>query len=241
MGVDMAFFLSVFDGRLRVMSDTSAQPPQADSSEVVLPWWMNPVNIVLMVVAAAVLAAAGGFVFGESRGKGTKNGSDVGFLQDMRIHHEQAVNLSLIYLDVSAPGLGEGSTSRGTLRLIAREIIVNQSAESGRMVQLLRQFDAAETNETDQVMGWMGEPTPLAQMPGYATDEELRALRESRGPEADNLFGKLMIAHHKGGVHMAEHATMHGSNDEVRAMAASMVKSQNGEIAEMEELLAAIG
>jgi uncharacterized protein (DUF305 family) len=49
-----------------------------------------------------------------------------------------------------------------------------------------------------------------------------------------------MIAHHKGGVHMAEHATMHGSNDEVRAMAASMVKSQNGEIAEMEELLAAI-
>jgi uncharacterized protein (DUF305 family) len=241
MGVDMAFFLSVFDGRLRVMSDTSAQPPQADSSEVVLPWWMNPVNIVLMVVAAAVLAAAGGFVFGESRGKGTKNGSDVGFLQDMRIHHEQAVNLSLIYLEVSAIGLGEGSTSRGTLRLIAREIIVNQSAESGRMVQLLRQFDAAETNETDQVMGWMGEPTPLAQMPGYATDEELRALRESRGPEADNLFGKLMIAHHKGGVHMAEHATMHGSNDEVRAMAASMVKSQNGEIAEMEELLAAIG
>jgi uncharacterized protein (DUF305 family) len=149
--------------------------------------------------------------------------------------------MGLIYLDVSAPGMGEGSESRGTLRLIAREIIVNQSAESGRMVQLLRQFDAAETNETDQVMGWMGEPTPLAQMPGYATDEELRALRESRGPEADNLFGKLMIAHHKGGVHMAEHATMHGSNDEVRAMAASMVKSQNGEIAEMEELLAAIG
>ena len=223
------------------MSDSPAEarPPAAD--ETVLPWWMNPVNIVLMVVAAALLAGAAGFVFGESRGKGQKNGSDIGFLQDMRIHHEQAVNMGLIYLDVSAPGMGEGSDSRGTLRLIAREIIVHQSNESGRMVQLLRQFGAAETNETDQVMGWMGEPTPLAQMPGYATDDQMQALQQSRGSEADRLFGELMIAHHKGGVHMADHAGMHGTNDEVRAMAASMVKAQRGEIAEMEKLLAEIG
>lgn len=223
------------------MTESPAQPHAVETDETVLPWWMNPVNIVLMVVTAAVLAAAVGFVFGESRGKGAKNGSDIGFLQDMRIHHEQAVNMGLIYLDVSAPGMGEGSDSRATLRLIAREIIVNQSNESGRMVQLLRQFDAAETNETDQVMGWMGEPTPLAQMPGYATDEEMQSLQQSRGPDADRMFGELMVAHHKGGVHMAEHVGMHGSNDEVRAMANSMVKAQNGEIAEMNKLLAAVG
>ena len=223
------------------MSDSPAEARPRTADETVLPWWMNPVNIVLMVVAAALLAGAGGFVFGESRGKGQKNGSDIGFLQDMRIHHEQAVNMSLIYLDVSAPGMGEGSDSRGTLRLIAREIIVHQSNESGRMVQLLRQFGAAETNETDQVMGWMGEPTPLAQMPGYATDDQMQTLQQSRGSEADRLFGELMIAHHKGGVHMADHAGMHGTNDEVRAMAASMVKAQQGEIAEMEKLLAEIG
>ena len=223
------------------MSDSSVSPPRSDTDETVLPWWMNPVNIVLMVVAAAVLAAAGAFVFGESRGGEQKNGSDVGFLQDMRIHHEQAVNMSLVYIDVSAPGFGDGSDSRGTLRLIAREIIVNQSNESGRMVQLLRIFGAAETNETDQVMGWMGEPTPLAQMPGYATDDQMQALQQSRGSEADKLFAKLMIAHHEGGVHMAEHVTMHGSNDEVKAMAASMVKAQRGEISEMEKLAAAIG
>lgn len=222
------------------MSDSPAPRPHSDSDEVVLPWWMNPVNIVLMVVTVAVLAAAGAFVFGESRGGEARNGSDIGFLQDMRIHHEQAVNMGLVYLDVSAPGMGEGSASRGTLRLIAREIIVNQSNESGRMVQLLRIFDAAETNETDQVMGWMGEPTPLAQMPGYATDEQLRSLQESRGNDADRLFAKLMIAHHQGGLHMADHIGMHGTNDEVRAMAASMVKAQRGEISEMEKLAAAI-
>jgi len=190
--------------------------------------------------AAFQRTAAGAFVFGESRGGEAKNGSDIGFLQDMRIHHEQAVNMGLVYLDVSAPGMGEGSASRGTLRLIAREIIVNQSNESGRMVQLLRIFDAAETNETDQVMGWMGEPTPLAQMPGYATDEQMQTLQQSRGNDADKLFARLMIAHHEGGLHMAEHIGMHGANDEVRAMAASMVKAQRGEISEMEKLAAAI-
>jgi uncharacterized protein (DUF305 family) len=89
-------------------------------------------------------------------------------------------------------------------------------------------------------MAWMGEPTPLAQMPGYASDEQLVALRNARGAEADTLFAELMIAHHEGGVHMAEHVAMHGANDEVVALANSMVSSQQGEINEMKMLLAAI-
>ncbi len=222
-------------------TDTKARTAGADGEET-LPWWMNPVNIVLLVVTAALLVGAIGFVVGEQRGKGSNNSSDVGFLQDMRIHHEQAVNMSLIYLDASSVSTPDqqSSPSRGTLRLIAREIVVNQSHESGRMVQLLRQFGASETNESDQVMAWMGEPTPLAQMPGYATDEQLVALRNSRGPEADALFAELMIAHHEGGVHMAEHVGMHGANDEVTALANSMVKAQMGEINELKKLLAAI-
>jgi uncharacterized protein (DUF305 family) len=221
--------------------------PIDDDLDTPLPWWMNPVNIVLMVGSAALLVGAIGFVVGEQRGKGANNGSDIGFLQDMRIHHEQAVNMGLIYLDASSlpgaidtPEAQEGSDSRGTLRLIAREIIVGQSHESGRMVQLLRQFGAAETNETDQVMGWMNEPTPLAQMPGYATDDQLAALRDARGAQADTMFAQLMIAHHEGGIHMAEHAAMHGANDEVAALAGSMLKAQQGEINEMKKLLAAI-
>ena len=220
---------------LRGLDDTTTN----ESSE--LPWWRSPLNVSL----AALLLLVAGFALGTFVPRGddptVHNSVDTGFLQDMRIHHEQAVNMSLIYLDVSAKGMGDGSESRGTLRLIAREIIVNQSNESGRMVQMLRQFGAAETNETDQVMGWMGEPTPLDKMPGLASDAELKTLQESRGAAADKMFGELMIAHHKGGIHMAEHVSMHGSNDEVTTLAAAMVKAQTGEIAEMEKLLAAIG
>ena len=52
------------------------------------------------------------------------------------------------------------------------------------------------------------------------------------GVEHDELFVELMREHHLGGVHMAEYAAEHAANDEVRAMATSMAKSQADEIAE---------
>ena len=114
---------------------------------------------------------------------------------------------------------------------------MSQGTEIGRMVQLLRDFGEAETNETEQAMAWMGDPTPLEDMPGLASDDEMEQLQQSRGAAADELFARLMIAHHKGGVHMAEHAAMHGANDEVRLMAEAMVKAQTGEIADLQKQL----
>jgi uncharacterized protein (DUF305 family) len=65
---------------------------------------MNPLNIVLLVVAGIVLSGAVAFTVGESRGRGAHNGADIGFLQDLRIHHEQAVAMSLVYIDASSAG-----------------------------------------------------------------------------------------------------------------------------------------
>jgi uncharacterized protein (DUF305 family) len=104
------------------------------------------------------------------------------------------------------------------------------------MVQLLRLFKAAETNESDQVMGWMGTPIPLSRMPGYATDAELEKLYASRDGEADDLFISLMIAHHKGGVHMAEYTVENGKNKEVIAFAELIVESQTSEVGELTRL-----
>lgn len=196
---------------------------------LVLPWWRNPANIAIGTFGAALLVFALGFTFGARPSGDGHNTSDVGFLQDMRIHHEQALTMSLIYIQTQPES--------SVLRSIAYEIIMSQGTEIGRMVQLLRDFDEAETNETDQAMSWMGDPTPLEEMPGLATDEQMKQLQQSRGADADALFARLMIAHHKGGVHMAEHAAMHGTNDEVRLMAEAMVKAQTGEIADLEKQL----
>lgn len=197
-----------------------------------LPWWRSPLNLLLSLLVACMVAAGIGWAVGRSTSTLANNRVDAGFLQDMRIHHEQAVVMSLVYLEVS-PG------APVVLRDIAREIVTSQSTEIGRMVQMLRMFGAAETNETDQAMSWMGEPTPLTEMPGLASDEELEALRRSTGREADTTFARLMIAHHQGGLHMAEHAISHAENDEVVAMARAMVKAQSSEIYELRKFAGA--
>jgi uncharacterized protein (DUF305 family) len=194
-----------------------------------LPWRHSALNVVLALILAAGLGALGGYFAGNSSSETAHNDVDTGFLQDMRIHHEQAVVMATIYMGAAPDG-------NSTLRTIARGILLEQQMETGRMVQLLRIFKAAETNESDQVMGWMGTPIPLSRMPGYATDAELEKLYQSRNAQADELFITLMIAHHKGGIHMAEYTVENGKNSEVIAFAELIVESQSSEIGELTRL-----
>lgn len=198
---------------------------------LVLPWWRNPINVFLIGLVLLITGVGIGAFLTNSSSEYAHNSNDVGFLQDMRIHHEQAVTMAVVYLGASPKG-------NVTLRTIAREIMLEQSTEAGRMVQMLRMFNESETNETDQVMSWMGTPLPLSRMPGYATEKELDALYRSRNAEADKVFATLMIAHHKGGIHMAEHAAVHGRNNEVRALATSIIDAQQSEITELVKLAA---
>lgn len=201
-----------------------------DDEVVVLPWWQSPLNLVVLAIAIAVLAGGLGYVIGNNSAIPDPNETDVGFLQDMRVHHEQAVQMSQIYLD--------RPEADADLRTIANEIIIGQSRDIGRMIQLLRGFGESEINETDVAMQWMDEPVPLDRMPGMATSDDIDALRRCTD-DCDEIFVQLMSAHHEGGLHMAEHAETHASDDEVRLMASQIVKLQTEEITEMEGLLAA--
>ena len=78
--------------------------------------------------------------------------------------------------------------------------------------------------------------TDLEMMPGLASDAQLNDLRNARGHDADTLFATLMIAHHEGGIHMAEFAADNARNPEVKALAAAMIKAQTGEITELKKL-----
>lgn len=195
------------------------------------PWWHSKLNLGVVGLAIALLCGALGWVIGNNRAIPDPNGTDIGFLQDMRTHHEQAVYLGLYYLSVQG-------TDRD-LRDIAREIVFSQGIEIGRMIQLLRQFGATETNESDVAMTWMNEPTPADRMPGLASQDDIDKLLASTGAAADQLFVALMTAHHEGGIHMAQYALDHANVIEVRRFAFSMISGQTGEINEMQALLAA--
>jgi len=237
MGVAMTVFLA--DGRamLETVSTETDQTNGAvepDSDEIeTLPWWRNPLNLVAIVVAVAVLAAAGGYVIGHNRATPDPNAADTGFLKDMRYHHEQAVQMSFIYLDRPDTDVN--------LTTVARDIIVSQEQEIGIMIQLLRNFGQSAINESDVAMAWMGDPMPLDDMPGLATPEQITALTRATGTEADALFAELMTAHHRAGIDMADHAAGHASTDEVRTMAIKMAAGQRDEVAEMAKLAPAGG
>jgi uncharacterized protein (DUF305 family) len=254
MGVDMTGFLADRRAKLRNVSihpDPATAPDASGPVQVtdpsgdgtargdvgdvgddveVLPWHRNPINLVAILLAVAVLAAGIGWLVGNNRALADPNETDIGFLQDMRVHHEQAVQMALIYLDDEDRSFD--------LSIVAREILVGQNIEIGRFIQLLRGFGESEVNETDIAMTWMGDPVPLDRMPGLATQDDLQALADASGAEADALFVQLMTAHHQGGIHMAEHAAEHAATSEVRLMASQMASGQAEEITEMARLLA---
>ncbi len=217
------------------MSATTIEPDIADDhddddDEIVLAWWHNPINLIAIFIAIAVLAGGAGWLIGNNSAIPDPNATDVGFLQDMRTHHEQAVTMGLAYLQLDG--------TDPALRVIAREIVVGQSLENGLMVGMLREFGKPEANETDTAMTWMGQPTPLDSMPGMATESDLDALSASSGRTADETFVKLMIAHHQGGIHMAEYAADHADVGSVRDLARLMADGQAEEITELQALIA---
>ena len=183
---------------------------------------------VLLVVVALVFAGGIGWRIGRAQGEPTVPGRssvDVGFFQDMSTHHNQAVGMAMTYLANGTVPL---------LRQIAGEIVTYQSSEIGVMGEYLTRWHHAGT-EGSTAMGWMGMRTPRDQMTGMATKQELVALGAARGADLDQLFTRLMIDHHVGGVQMAEYAAKHTTTPEVKRWAISMADGQHGEIAELNQ------
>ncbi|HRE01023.1 MAG TPA: DUF305 domain-containing protein [Ilumatobacteraceae bacterium] len=212
-----------------------------DADDVrVLPWYANPINIGALLIAVLVLAGVGGFVIGERNATERANDVDRGFLQDMRAHHEQAVEMSMIVLLKN--GIGDDGVFdpdlavTGGVKTVAQSIIVGQMLEIGRMVQMLRYVGADEANTTGTAMAWMNQAVPLERMPGMASEADLDTLFAAQGADAATQFIDLMITHHEGGIAMAIYARDHAATDEVRTFAQGVIDGQQGEIHELEGL-----
>lgn len=199
-------------------------------TEIVLPWWQNPLNFIALGLGALILGVGIGYFVGDRNASPSYNRVDVGFLQDMRYHHEQAVDMAYFYLT-------SGDETHPRLRLYAQEILYSQQMEVGRMIEMLRMFRESEANDTGTAMGWMGMPIPIDDMDGLATEEQLDAFAAASGDDASIRFAELMIAHHRGGLHMAEYVVENGSNSEVKDLARSMIAGQQPEIDAMTAVL----
>ena len=184
--------------------------------------WLSTGQVIVLVAAVAFLVGAIAYVVGDRAGSADPlNDSDVGFMQDMGYHHEQAVQKALLLLDKD--GIDPN------LRSFATEVLVGQRYEQGIFSATLDRFGhSSEPGET--VMGWMGESMPIEEMPGLATEAEMDELAAATGEEAEALWIAMMSEHHLAGLHMADHAARHGADETTVNLANAIVKNQRSEV-----------
>ena len=189
-------------------------------------WW----QIALLVTAAAFMTGALVHYFDVRTDD--PNSADVGFLDDMTKHHQQAISMAFSYFHNGiAPQLPS----------TASEIIQGQAGDL-RVMRMMRAKWANIEGSTDgTVMGWMGHPMPLEQMPGFARNADTAKLDTLKGSGLDDLFTTLMIRHHFGGIEMANAAKAKAATHEVRDFAEGIVILQSKEINELNQWRASAG
>ncbi|MGV9777129.1 DUF305 domain-containing protein [Streptosporangium sp. NPDC003464] len=187
-----------------------------------------------LVALLGCLAAAAVVLLVVGRGAAPTDASaEAGFARDMSVHHAQAVEMSFIARD--------GSEDE-SLRRLAYDIIVTQTAQRGMFSGWLQQWGLEQSTERP-AMAWMaghghgGTPQTSATMPGMASQEELKRLRAATGKDQEILFLQLMIRHHEGGVQMSQALLKLSDRDEVATMAQHIVNGQAGEIDLMTDML----
>ncbi|WP_248965993.1 DUF305 domain-containing protein [Sphaerisporangium perillae] len=147
----------------------------------------------------------------------TANAADVVFMQDMVVHHRQALDMSI---------LAPTRAASPDVKRIAARIADTQEPEINAMIRWLQQ---------------QGQRVPDHHakhdaMPGMATDEQLADLRAASGAGFDRLYLQLMIAHHMGAITMAADEVKKGSHITVQELAEDISVGQAVEIQRMSRM-----
>ncbi|MGQ0463748.1 MAG: DUF305 domain-containing protein [Sporichthyaceae bacterium] len=195
-------------------------------------------TVAVLAVLVATLAAALAISFARWPDGAVAAPADdsaaAGFARDMQEHHGQAVEMSMIVRD---------RTANEAVRRLGYDIALGQQYQIGQMGEWLRFWGLSQTG-AGPAMAWMGHSEhagmPMA-MPGMASSGDLEKLRTLSDGPAEVQYLRLMIAHHRGGVEMAEAALARTDVAVVRDLAQKMVFAQSAEIEAMNDLLVARG
>jgi uncharacterized protein (DUF305 family) len=211
------------------------------------PPWARVLVAVGGALSLLLLGAAAGLLIGlpgEATSTPETDSVDVGFAQDMTVHHEQSVQMAAWARDHSTDP---------QVRTLGYDIESTQTAEIGTMQGWLTLWDASAL-PPGRHMQWMAGPSGhlghgggsvppggLTTMPGMAGEQELAELRAATGRALEVRFLQLMLRHHDGGASMLEYGAANASVPAVRVLARRMATAQAGESAYIRTLLAERG
>lgn len=166
---------------------------------------------------------------------------DVRFMQDMIVHHHQAVEMAALVRD---------RTNRQGVVDAARRINASQDDEIAFMRKWLRDrgqsapdpksMNGMPTMHAMPAMAPMSGMTDAAATMGMATPQQMAALAAAKGPEFDRQFLERMITHHQGAVTMAEgllHRGGSAADPVLFEFVNDVINEQKAEITRMTQLL----
>lgn len=209
-------------------------PPDDGPPEGPTAGWARVLMVLAGVVSLLLVGAAVGLLVGQSGTTQTPSAPapdsvDVGFLQDMTVHHRQAVLMA---------GLARDHSTDPLVKNLAFDIETSQVEQVGRMQGLLNLW-GRDPLPLGGYMGWMRGVThdhaapagdgKVAGMPGMASQDEIKRLQQATGNDLDVLFLKLMLRHHQGGIEMLRYAAEHAEVGVVRNLAKQMATAQTSE------------
>lgn len=188
--------------------------------------------LALTAVAAGVILAVTGDR--ETTVAGEPTAVDIGFAQDMIVHHQQAIVMAAYAREYAASE---------EVRVLAGTIDAAQQREVGQLTGWLQSWGAPVQSDRAP-MAWMSDDRrsghghqDVGSMPGMASPVEMDRLVNLTGQRLDAQFLRLMTRHHEGGLPMAKDAAEHAGTAYVRDTARTMVSDQQGEIDLMRMLL----
>jgi uncharacterized protein (DUF305 family) len=191
--------------------------------------WHREQLLVLLGVCVIVAAGVALIMLLVTRPPG--DGSpEAGFARDMSVHHAQAVEMTEIVRD---------RTESEEIRIMATDVALTQQAQIGMMQGWLDVWGLSASG-TEPAMAWMGRPTE-GRMPGMASPEEINRLRDLPPEEADELFLRLLIEHHRAAIPMAEAVLDETDYPAVEELAGAIASSQRAEIETMQGMLEDMG
>lgn len=212
--------------------------------------WQKRVLLILAAIAVVALFALAFTAGRVSAGPSYPDAgsADAGFARDMQVHHNQAVEMSMIVRD---------NVEDETLRSIAYDIALTQQQQAGQMYAWLEEWGLPQSDAQPR-MEWMADSGdhggmdmgsgagagsmlgPDGLMPGMATQAQLDELRAARGEDAERLYLQLMITHHEAGVDMAAAGAELAETDQVRTLSTKIQSGQQAEITLMQTMLDAL-
>ncbi|MGV2854586.1 DUF305 domain-containing protein [Glutamicibacter sp. AGC13] len=147
------------------------------------------------------------------------NDADMAFAAGMKVHHEQAIEMS--------------------------GILLGKSGIPAEVASLAERIQAAQGPEIERMDRWLSEWNmsggkdhgSMDHGDGMVPEEGITALEDATGSDAARLFLEQMIMHHEGAVEMSKTEISEGSYPAALDLAQQIVDSQTREITEMKQLL----